>query len=737
MNNQFIYMGTLVPSWKANQKIKNVTFSVTDDCNLACTYCYFTHKTNKTKMSFDVAKSAIDWLLSSDQVDEYDGVIWDFIGGEPTLEMDLIDKICDYILLRMYEMNHKWLLCYRIMIGTNGLLYDSESVQKFINKHSYNVHIAITIDGNKQKHDLSRIRKDGSGSYDTVLKNVLLWEKQTGNYVTKSTFAHDDLPFLKDSIISLWNVGIRNVMANVVFEDAWKDGDDEIFYNQLIELADYVVDNHLWDKYSVRFFDPTVGLPLSDSMLKSNYCGTGEMLAIGTDGSFYPCVRFMDSAMNGKKGLKIGDAHNGVNKSYLRAFQAMTIESLNSGECAECEISSGCNWCSGLNYDESEFNSILERKKYNCKMHKANTRAARYFWHKLSTTAGIPSPRQQKLFELRSKDKKYLFIPVNEENYFYCTHVVNKGDRRIISREVFDKAIDFCSRNDYVPVIMGTTSYYSVNPAIYYGRSYNEQMGGISNFFLCIEDHEILKYDYDIPYKNVVIRIDKNNIKRIPQFISHIVDSCSSVSNIHLQFSNENDWSTDDLIDYKHSLEKVAQSILLKLWKNGRYVDIDVITYAVRSEKRQYCAAGHRSWTVALDGKLRPCLAFEDNKENDKFEYGNIETGPKDALGIHSNIENSPLCKMCNAKKCHFCIFENKSTVGEYLVASETNCVKSNIEQNAAYFFMQCLNQKKIQLPFVFNKSLFESRSLDPMSTLRGITPLEEEIKTQIENREK
>ena len=728
-----IYMGTMVPSWKAEMQIKNITFSVTDDCNLACTYCYFTHKTNKTKMSFDIAKSAIDYILLSDQCDKYDGVIWDFIGGEPTLEMELIDEICDYILIKMYELNHKWLTCYRIMIGTNGLLYNSEAVQKFINKHGYNVHVAITIDGNKKKHDLSRIRKDGSGSYGAVLQNVLLWEKQTGNYVTKSTFAHDDLPYLKDSIVSLWSVGIRNVMANIVFEDVWHDGDDEIFYEQLIELADYVLNNQLWDKYSVRFFDPAVGLPLSDSMQKSNYCGTGEMLAIGTDGSFYPCVRFMDSAMNGKKGLKIGDSKSGLNENYLRSFQAMTIEMLNTGKCAKCRMSSGCNWCAGFNYDASEHNSILERKKYNCQMHKANTMAARYFWHNLSKKLNIASPRQQRLFELQAQDKRYLFIPVNEENYFYCSNVSWNDSSNIIGRDVFQKAIDYCSLNDYIPVILGSVTMYSINPGIYYGKTYNKMMGGLSYFFLCLEDQEISSFSFDLQYKNIVIRIKTENIAMIPNYISSIVSSCDSVSNIHIQFYETQEWTVNNLADYRFALHEVVNRILADLWKNGRFVDIDVITYEVRSEKRQYCSAGYRSWTVSNDGMLYPCLAFSGYNEYADVSYGDIDTGPKEIMGIHNDINNSPLCKDCDAVKCHFCIYQNKKDSGEYLISSEINCIKSNIEHNASCLFKSVLLLNKVDLPFKINSKLSESEHLDPMSNLRGMTLFEKELNEVIE----
>ena len=55
------------------------------------------------------------------------------------------------------------------------------------------------------------------------------------------------MKYLKDSIIHLWNIGINEVAANVVFEDIWKENDDIIFEQQLKLLADYVIENEFYD----------------------------------------------------------------------------------------------------------------------------------------------------------------------------------------------------------------------------------------------------------------------------------------------------------------------------------------------------------------------------------------------------------------------------------------------------------------------------------------------------------
>ena len=55
---------TLYPKETAEKEIKEITFQVTEDCCMACTYCYQNNKSNKV-MTFETAKVFIDGLLSN------------------------------------------------------------------------------------------------------------------------------------------------------------------------------------------------------------------------------------------------------------------------------------------------------------------------------------------------------------------------------------------------------------------------------------------------------------------------------------------------------------------------------------------------------------------------------------------------------------------------------------------------------------------------------------------------
>lgn len=370
--------------WKPGTS-KNITFIVTKDCQLACKYCYLVGKNEKERMSWETAKAAIDYILDHEEVFKEGSVIWDFIGGEPFLEVELIDRICDYIKIEMYRMNHHWFNSYRFSFSTNGINYHTPKVQEFITKNINHLSIGITIDGTKEKHDLNRIWKgDGErGSYEDVVKNIPLWLKQFPSGGTKVTISSPDLPYVKDSVLHLYSLGIHEVNINCVFEDAWQEGDDKIFEEQLIALSDAIIDNELYEDYACSFFMEKIGKPLDPVYDNMNWCGAGKMLAVDARGDFYPCTRFAQYSLREKKAWVIGNIKDGIDKNLLRPFLTLNRKMQSTPECFDCDVANGCAWCQGENYDAADTPTVYQRSTAICKMHKAHVRANNYYWNKL------------------------------------------------------------------------------------------------------------------------------------------------------------------------------------------------------------------------------------------------------------------------------------------------------------------------------------------------------------------
>ena len=367
---------------------KTITFIVTKDCQLACKYCYLVGKNSNERMTVETAKQAVDFFLSQDFKE--DSVIWEFIGGEAFLEIDLIDEVSDYIKFRMYELNHRWFDSYRFSFSTNGINYADEKVQSYITKNREHLSIGITIDGTKQKHDLNRVYKGSErGSYRDVVKNIPLWLSQFPNAGTKVTISSADIPYICESVLHLFSLGIKEVNINVVFEDVWKSGDDVLFEEQLLLLADEMINSRLYPKYQCSFFSEFIGKPLDKVRDNQNWCGAGIMISVDSKGQLYPCTRFAQYSLRSKPALIIGNIYDGINHNRLRPFLSLDRYSQSPQKCMDCEVASGCAWCQGENYDSAETDTIFQRSTAICRMHKARVRANNYFWNKLKMMEGL------------------------------------------------------------------------------------------------------------------------------------------------------------------------------------------------------------------------------------------------------------------------------------------------------------------------------------------------------------
>ncbi|MBD7911033.1 MULTISPECIES: radical SAM peptide maturase, CXXX-repeat target family [Clostridium] len=683
-----VMMGEMRESWKESLA-KTITFSVTEECNLACKYCYMTGKNTKNKMSFETAKKTVDYILQNREIFDEEAVVWEFVGGEPFLEIDLIDQITDYIKFQMYILDHPWFNSFRFNFSSNGILYDTPAVQKYIKKNRGHLSIGLSVDGNKIKHDMQRVNLHGDGSYDNVMKNVPLWLKQFPGSVTKSTFAHEDLLYLKDSIISLWENGIKTVTANVVFEDVWHEGDDLIFENQLKELADYILEKDLWREYSVRFFSPSIGFPLRKEDLKKNYCGAGKMLAIDYQGRFFPCLRFLDFTLNNHKGLCIGDMDNGINQDMIRPFQALNLESQSKEECVNCEVASGCAWCTGFDYDAADTDTIYQRATFNCKMHKANVRACEYFWNKFEKVTGIVSPRKryrESMKETYEEDSNaaYMQIITSDDITPHCTYRNWRNTSNVMDKQMFDEGLKFCEKNNFTPVILGTLKDESTE----WINIVDGKANKISENTIVICDNNT-----KIPTGfegNCILLISRANIDKLNEFVRKIYPA---VSRINVVLENIDKWVTCDIDVYREQLDNL-KSFVIDTYKNENPLEINVLTDRLDLNDMCNCDAGENTFTLAPNGKIYICAAFYFNNPDDYI--GDLVNGIHIKNNYLLELKNAPICSSCDAYHCRRCKYLNKKLTGEINTPSKIQCVISNIERNKSRELQLELNKQKI-----------------------------------------
>ena len=380
------------------RRARSITFQVTEGCNLCCSYCYQGAKSNK-RMTLETGKRIMDMILSGDErisaympTNEIAGVAFDFIGGEPFLEIDLIDGIMDYFVERAFEMDHPLANKYMISMSSNGTLYFTEPVQKFIEKWKNHLSLSISVDGNKKLHDACRVFADGTGSYDMAIKAAMYHREHYGFIGSKMTIAPGNVEYTYEAVDEMLKNGYREIFLNCVFEEGWTIAHAKILYQQLKKLADRLL--AMDEEAYLSIFDDWIGRKISEED-NQNWCGgTGAMLAFDPDGNAYPCLRYMPSSMNGQREpYTIGNLNDGIgiteaDAAKVKALNEITRRSQSTDECWNCPIASGCAWCSGYNYQK--FGTPNKRATFICVMHRARVLANCYYWNMLYIKNGSP-----------------------------------------------------------------------------------------------------------------------------------------------------------------------------------------------------------------------------------------------------------------------------------------------------------------------------------------------------------
>lgn len=374
-----------------NNMARTFTFQVTDKCNLACTYCYQINK-GVRRLSVDTAKKIVDDILSGahgfeQYLDGCKAIILEFIGGEPFLEIDLIDEICDYFLEQAILLNHRFAKYHMISICSNGVLYRDEKVQRFLLKHAGYLSFSVTVDGTEELHDSCRVFPDGRPSYDLAHDAAMDWMHKGYRMGSKITIAPANVQYLDICLRKMLEDGYTDINANTVFEKGWEKKHALEMYNQIKSFSDWADDHYDKKSFDLSLLqdDPPIGVPMRKSEDR-NWCGTtGYMMSVDPDGRYFTCIRFMESSLGDDiEAYSVGSVETGIGscdceRCRIDCLNKITRRSQSEDRCFYCPIASGCAWCTAYNYQEN--GTPDKRVDYSCDMHKARSLGTVYYWN--------------------------------------------------------------------------------------------------------------------------------------------------------------------------------------------------------------------------------------------------------------------------------------------------------------------------------------------------------------------
>lgn len=140
-----------------------LTVTPTLECNFRCKYCY--EDQVNIRMNPETI-AALEQFLKK-QIDDLGalGIAW--FGGEPLLAVDVMEHISSFI----FELQKKKDFHYESGIITNGYLMDRRMAGKLMDLKM--TKIQVTIDGPPDVHDSRRPLKNGKGTFQRILDNLL------------------------------------------------------------------------------------------------------------------------------------------------------------------------------------------------------------------------------------------------------------------------------------------------------------------------------------------------------------------------------------------------------------------------------------------------------------------------------------------------------------------------------------------------------------------------------------
>lgn len=136
---------------------------MSSDCNLKCEYCFETNK-RKINLNDNTMKKIIDFVKFNIN-EEIEFIDITYTGGEPLLNFEKIVVLSNNIKMICNEYNVR----VYFSIITNGTLLTKEHLVYF-NDNGFS--IQITLDGDKQTHDLIRFYDNREGTFDDILNII-------------------------------------------------------------------------------------------------------------------------------------------------------------------------------------------------------------------------------------------------------------------------------------------------------------------------------------------------------------------------------------------------------------------------------------------------------------------------------------------------------------------------------------------------------------------------------------
>jgi uncharacterized protein len=348
---------------KDRRQLDRLVLNVANFCNLDCVYCYAqggSYGGHSKKMTIANGERAIAKFFN-----EYQSVATiHFFGGEPLLNLDLIEHLCRYGHRLSDDLGREPPV---YMVSTNGTVH-SDDACRIVSK--FDIKLTVSLDGPPAVMDALRPSRSGAPTGARVEAGIKRLRESTGQPVqVEGTFTAEHLRQgilvrdVLDYVYSNYGICLVHMPVNVLPPATQLRIDPQgIPQDRMSEVAGIYADATANTLHNILYQPPGhyaalgAAVEMLDELVRPHEsehpvicpAGTGT-IAVDVDGSVYPCFMFYR-----QPGMTFG--HIGQGK-FMRAInsdrQRHFVEQLSRANTERLATSYARRFlggCAGANY---------------------------------------------------------------------------------------------------------------------------------------------------------------------------------------------------------------------------------------------------------------------------------------------------------------------------------------------------------------------------------------------------
>lgn len=318
--------------------LQTLVVNVTNQCNLACTYCYeygedkIVDTTNGQQpkfMSEATARESVEFALRESRENKHAHIT--FFGGETLMNFPVLKSTIAYARQRAAEVGKD----IDFSLTTNATLLQPDVIEFLANER---VGVTISIDGPEEMQDKFRVFNNGQGSYAMAAPKIkaLLQRHRTRPVGARVTLTRQTLDVRRiyqhlTEELGFWEVGFAPVTTAPGRDYAIADGGFDHLLEQFRGLAADFLAASLQNRHHGFSNVRETLQEIHHGHAKAYPCGAGiGLMGVSTDGRVALCHRFAGSDEHG-----LGTVTDGVSWERQQAFLD-THHVANKTDCQTC-----------------------------------------------------------------------------------------------------------------------------------------------------------------------------------------------------------------------------------------------------------------------------------------------------------------------------------------------------------------------------------------------------------------